>query len=139
MTDYNESVRLFKPKCILFNLIGTIVPMNWQDECLKPFIRDNIRQFIVENWSDSEFIYDMITTKFQQESFEQYFNNDQKDCPLILDFDRNHSNYLDVIDSVEKFIHWQLDKQPMTMMDWTLELLRLCWMDGYRKGMIKTR
>nr|XP_027203905.1 uncharacterized protein LOC113797685 [Dermatophagoides pteronyssinus] len=138
MTDNEESIRFFKPKVILFNIIGTILPINWQDECLKPFINNNIRRFIEENWLDSEFVYDMITIQFQHESFEQYFDNNQKDCPLILNFDRDHSNWMDVIDSCEKFIHWQINNH-ITMSDSTLELLRLCWMDGYRKGLIKTK
>ncbi|KAH7638513.1 enolase-phosphatase e1 isoform x1 [Dermatophagoides farinae] len=139
MAMATELVRLFKPKVILFNLIGTIIPLDWQDECIEPFIRDNIHRFIEENWSKSEFVYEMITIQFQQESIEHYFHNDRKDCPLVLNFNRDHSNWMDVIDSVEKFIHWQMVNTQLTMSNQTLELLRLCWMDGYRKGMIKTK
>lgn len=131
----NQIVRVFKPKVILFTFLGTLVPLNWEDICLENYVRNNLLEFLKENWSTST--VSNLIEKLRYQSFDQHFVFENTNIPLILSYDIDYSNWMIVLHSVQQFVLWYIDNIKV-LPENVFMLIKLCWVDGFQRKKIQT-
>ena len=129
-------VRLHLPKAILFAVSGTIAPQDWEESCITPYLRDNLVTFLQDNWPPSTEI-DYYIELLTYQSFQEHFVYDQPDCPVVVNYSLSTDNRLQVIQTVNDYVMWQLAR-PNSSPE-ALQLVRLCWVDGFKNKKLKIK
>lgn len=131
----NQIVRVFKPKVILFTFLGTLVPLNWENVCLENYVRNNLLEFLKENWSTD--IVSSLIEKLRSQSLDQHFIFENTNIPLILSYGIYYSNWQIVLYSVKKYVLWHIDNVKV-LPENVFMLIKLCWIDGFQRKKIQT-
>lgn len=127
-------VRLRKPSVVLFGFHGTIAPVDWEDRCIEGYVRENLLEFLLANWNQNE-VYQLICG-LKDQSFDEHFVYETANAPLIIGFNKTFSNKDSVVESVYRFVAWQMSRSRLSKE--SLCLVRKCWTEGFEKKAIQT-
>lgn len=130
----HEKTKVFKPKVILLDLHGTIIPVRTEEEVIIPFIKENLLNYLTENWNDTNVT--RCVDGLTRQSFEQHFIFEHEDAPII-GKENQGENISNIISSVNEFVNWQIEiKRPTTE---TYILQHLCSKKAFHDGKIKIK
>lgn len=132
-SEKSETTEVHKTKAILFSFHGVLSPTNWEEECILPYIKANLANYLQENWNKDNITE--IVNNLRQESFDEHFVLENQDSPVISDEDPNDSEDVYLKKTVNDFI-WLLDHKKDN--NESLRLEKLVWIEGYDRGNIKT-
>jgi len=128
-------VRVRKPKVIVLGLHGTTAPSDWEDQCIFPYVRQQLLPYLQANWNKSDEIINLIDS-LRQQSFDDHFVYETAGAPLILSFNDTNTNWRFVLSSVNAYVIWQLGR-PHSVKE-AVFLAKMCWVEGYKNKAIQT-
>jgi enolase-phosphatase E1 len=133
-SERKKKVRVFKPKVIILDFHGTVSPINWEEECILPYVKQNLSNYLDQNWTNHK-VVDLVN-KLRNQSFEQHFVFENEESPVISAEDPAESDDKTVKRTTVEFINWLIDKKKDTTE--SLKLQKLVWLEGYHKRELRT-
>ena len=114
-----------EPKVIIMDMLGTAVKLGFIEKILLPFVKTNVKEYVVEKWSDKKFRKDCDKLRKESAKPDNTVKIAALDAP-VAEQQESISNF--VLSSME------MKKESSALQNFRFNM----WFDGYKKKKVKT-